>query len=68
MKTETESLTATLRGQRGELRVTRAGESKRRFVIRLPRGIERHAVLDLFARYPQGDGSFGARLRIGRAG
>jgi hypothetical protein len=23
-----------------------------------------HAALDIFARYPQGDGAFGARLRV----
>jgi hypothetical protein len=68
MGVDADVLDASIRGGILHLRTQPVGDSKRRFVIRLPRGIERHAVLDLFARYPQGDGSFGARLRIGRAG
>jgi hypothetical protein len=63
-RTKADSLTANLRGRMQELRVTR--RSPRRFVIRLPRQMKRRVVLDLFASYPQGDGSFGARLRVRR--
>jgi hypothetical protein len=64
MHTETDSLTVSLRGRRGKLRVRRVGESERRFVARLPRQLRDGAVLELFARYPQGDGFFGARLHV----
>jgi len=57
-------LDASIRGGIQRLRTQRAGDSRRRFVIQLPRGITRHPVLDLFARYPQGDGAFGAGLRV----
>lgn len=52
------------RGQRG-LHAKRAHGSRRRFVVRLPRRLKSRAVLELFVRYPQGDGNFGARLRLG---
>jgi hypothetical protein len=64
MRTDADLLDASIRGGVQHLGTQRLGDSKRRFVIRLPRGITRHAVLDLFARYPQGDGAFGARLRV----
>jgi hypothetical protein len=64
MRTAVDSLHASLRGREGRLRVRSVGASERRFVIRLPRRLRDRAVLDLFARYPQGDGFFGARLRI----
>ena len=64
MRTETSSLSASLRGREGRLRVRRVDGSERRFVVRLPRQFGRRAVLDLFARYPQGDGFFGARVRV----
>jgi hypothetical protein len=64
MRTEAESLSATLRGREGQLRVRRVRDSERRFVVRLPRRLGKRPVLDLFARYPQGDGFFGARLRL----
>jgi hypothetical protein len=63
MRTETDSLTAALRGRRGELPVTAVGESKRQFAIELPRRLGQRAVLDLHAAYPRGDGSFGALLK-----
>jgi hypothetical protein len=66
MRTEANSLTARLRGRKGELGVTR--RSERRFVIRLPRHMKRRAALDIFATYPRGDGYFGARLRVRPAG
>lgn len=59
MRTETESLTATLRGHDAQLAV--AG-SQRRFVVRLPSRLGRESVLDLQARYPKGSGSFAVRL------
>jgi hypothetical protein len=64
MRTATDSLSASLRGREGRLRVRRVGDSERRFVVRLPRRFGTAPVLDLFARYPQGDGFFGARLRL----
>jgi hypothetical protein len=63
MRTDTDSLVATLRGRRSELPVTAVGESRRRFVVRLPRRMRQEPVLDLHADYPDGDGSFGALLR-----
>jgi hypothetical protein len=63
MRTDTDSLTATLRGRKGDLAVEAVGGSKRRFLIRLPRRLSEDAALDLHADYPRGDGSFGARLR-----
>jgi hypothetical protein len=64
MRTATDALSASLRGREGRLRVRRVGDSERRFVVRLPRRFGKRPVLDLFARYPQGDGFFGARLRL----
>jgi hypothetical protein len=64
MRTKTDSLFVSVRGRDRRLRAHRAGESKRRFVVRLPRHLKDGAVLDLFGRYPQGDGAFGARLRV----
>ena len=66
MRIPTDSLHARLRGRAKRLGVTRVGGSERRFVIRLPRHLKRRSVLTLSARYPQGDGSFGARLRVRR--
>jgi hypothetical protein len=62
MRTDTDSLTATLRGREGELSVEPADESKRWFVVRLPKRLKQDAVLDLHANYPKGDASFGTRL------
>jgi hypothetical protein len=62
MRIATDSLHASLRGRSGDLRVTR--RSRRRFVVRLPDRMKKHPVLDLFATYPQGDGAFGARMRL----
>lgn len=64
MRVETDSLHAHLRDRSKGLRVTRVHGSKRRFVVELPRGMRHRPVLDLSAKYPQGDGSFGARLRV----
>ena len=61
MRTETEVLTATLRGRAGALVVTRAG---RGFLVRLPRRLDAGTVLDLRAVYPKGTGSFAARLDV----
>jgi hypothetical protein len=66
MRIGAELLGASIRGGSRQLRMRRDGDSKRRFVIRLPRRMERRPVLELFARYAQGDGWFGARLRVGR--
>jgi hypothetical protein len=66
MRVETDSLQAHLHGRSKELGVTRVRGSRRRFVVQLPRGMKHRPVLDLFATYPQGDGSFGARLRVRR--
>jgi hypothetical protein len=55
---------ASIRHGPGNLGVAQVDESQRRFVILLPHRLKRNVVLDLFARYPQGDGSFGARLRV----
>jgi hypothetical protein len=66
MRVKTDSLHAHLHGRSKRLHVTRVRGSQRRFVIRLPRHMKRRPVLDLSARYPQGDGSFGARLRVRR--
>jgi hypothetical protein len=60
MGTPVTTLTASLRGRSGDLRVTR--RSSRRFIVRLPRHMKARAVLDLGATYPQGDAAFGARL------
>jgi hypothetical protein len=62
MGTDTDSLAVTLRGRRGRLAVTRIEESKRAFVVELPRRLSGQAVLDLHAEYPEGDASFGALL------
>ncbi len=64
MRTKTSSMFVSLRGRDGRLRVRRVEKSERRFVVRLPRRFEKRPVLELFARYPQGDGYFGARLRL----
>jgi hypothetical protein len=61
---ETNLVAASIRGGRRNLRVEPVDESQRRFVIHLRRRMKRRAVLDLYVRYPQGDGSFGARLRV----
>jgi hypothetical protein len=67
MRTTADLLDASIRRGIRHLRVRRLGGSRRRFVIRLPRGLARSPVLELFARYAQGDGTFGARLRVRRA-
>jgi hypothetical protein len=64
MRMGADLLNASIRGEPRRLRVRRVGGSNRRFVIQLPIQAKRRPVLDLFARYPQGDGSFGARLRV----
>ena len=61
MGTAVNTLTASVRGRSGGLRVTR--RSSRRFIVRLPRQMKARSVLDLGASYPQGDAAFGARLR-----
>jgi hypothetical protein len=66
MRLATDTLHATLRGRSGELNITR--RSRTRFAVWLPRHMKRRPVLDLFATYPQGDGAFGARLRVRRPG
>jgi hypothetical protein len=66
MHVETDSLRADLGGRTKRLRVSRVRGSKRRFVVRLPRRMKQRPVLNLFATYPQGDGTFGARLRVNR--
>jgi hypothetical protein len=63
MRTDADSLTATLRGRRGELPVRAVGESHRWFLVQLPRRLRQHAVLDLRAAFPKGEGAFGALLR-----
>jgi hypothetical protein len=68
MRTDTDSLTATVRGRQRKLPVEPAGDSKRWFVVRLPQRIKQDAVLDLFARYPKGSGSFGTQLSTPSAG
>ena len=62
MRTKANSLDASLHGRARGLRVTR--RSPRRFIVHLPRHMKRRVVLDLGATYPQGDGAFGARLRV----
>jgi len=57
---------ASIRGGARDLPVQPIGAGKRRFLVLLPQQAEGRVVLDLFARYPQGDGSFGARLRLRR--
>jgi hypothetical protein len=57
-------LTASIPGGPQRLPVRRVRGSERRFVIQLPIQAKRRPVLELFARYPQGEGSFGARLRV----
>jgi hypothetical protein len=66
MRIGVDLLEASIRGGPQHLRVRRVGRSERRFVIRLPIQAKRRPVLELFARYPQGDGAFGARLRVRR--
>jgi hypothetical protein len=66
MRSATDTLHATLRGRSGEIGVTRRSPS--RFAVRLPRYMKARQVLELFATYPQGDGAFGARLRVRRPG
>jgi hypothetical protein len=61
-RTETESLTAKIRGRDGALVVTRVGAAE--FLVRLPRRLPQGAVLDLAATYPKGSGSFAALLGV----
>jgi hypothetical protein len=60
MGTETESLTATLRG-RALVVTRRAGAA---FLLRLPQHLADGALLDRRAVYPKGTGSFAARLAV----
>jgi hypothetical protein len=62
MRTETEALSATLRGRAGALVVTRGAGSG--FLIRLPRRLDPGAVLELRAVYPKGTASFAAGLDV----
>jgi hypothetical protein len=63
MRRQADSLSASLRGRRPrKLRVRRLDESH--FMIRVPGGMKRGRVLDLFATYPEGDAGFGAKLRL----
>ena len=64
MRTAVKSLRVRLRGRPRGLRVRAVGDSKRRYRLRLPDDLRDGAVLYLSARYPQGDGFFGARLRL----
>jgi hypothetical protein len=61
-RTDTEVLTATLRGRTGALVVTRG--PGRAFLVRLPRQLPQQPVLDLRAVYPKGSGSFAAQLGV----
>ena len=56
---------ASLLGGPPDLPVRRASGSESRFALRLPRYLQGRLVLRLFVRYPEGDASFGARLRAG---
>jgi hypothetical protein len=62
MGTDTDSLTATVRGRAGALIVVRA--SRGEFLVRLPRRLPQGAVLDLRAVYPKGVASFAASLEV----
>jgi hypothetical protein len=64
MRIGVDSLRASLRGREARVRLRPVGASERRFVVRLPQRLRDGAVLELFARYPQGDGFFGARLHV----
>jgi hypothetical protein len=62
---EADLVDAAIRRGPPDLPVRRVGGSKRRLAIRLPGYVEGRTVVDLFVRYPEGDASFGARLRVG---
>ena len=64
MRTRVDFVGASIRGGRRDLDAVARPGSKRRLVIRLPRRLGQQAVLELFARYPQGDATFGARLAL----
>jgi hypothetical protein len=63
MRRSTLRLRATLRGGHRRLRKRRLDDSGRRWLVRLPPGLPRRVVVDLFARYEPGDGLFGITLR-----
>ena len=63
MRMGTDLVGASIRGGVRNVRVEPVAGSGRRFVVHLVPGLPKRVVLELFARYPQGDGSFGARLR-----
>jgi len=63
MRTSTLLLRTTLRRGHRRLRQRGLDDSGRRWLVRLPREMPRRVVLDLFARYSKGDGSFGVTLR-----
>jgi hypothetical protein len=58
-----DQISASIRGGSRDLQIGPVDASKRRFAVSLPHRLRQRAVLELFVRYPQGDGSFGARLR-----
>ena len=64
MRRRADSLGAWLRGGRDPRRLRVRRLDSAHFTIRVPAGMARPRVLDLLARYPRGDGAFGARLRI----
>jgi hypothetical protein len=57
-------ISASIVGRPPDLRVQRVRGSQRRFAFRLPSYPDDRLVLRLFVRYPEGDASFGARLRV----
>jgi hypothetical protein len=64
MRIAVDVLAANIRSGAQDLPVLPVSGSKRRFRVLLPRALRPDPVLELFARYPQGDSSFGARLRV----
>jgi hypothetical protein len=64
MKMSVDVLSASIRHGADDLPVLPINGSKRRFRVLLPGEAKGRIVLHLFARYPQGDGIFGPRLRV----
>jgi len=61
---EADVVDASIRDGPPDLHARSVGASKRRFAFHLPGYVEGRTVVDLFVRYPEGDASFGARLRV----
>jgi hypothetical protein len=61
---EADVVDASIRDGPPDLHARSVGGSKRRFAFHLPGHVEGRTVVDLFVRYPEGDASFGARLRV----